>query len=326
LLLSFNSNHSSGDDQKAVCSKHYLLKFSMTNFLLQHRGEFAALGAALIWASASVVYTGVGRQLSPLVLNFTKGWIAIALILLTFLLTGQSIPNLSTTTIGMLALSGIVGVGLGDTAYFHALNCIGARRTLLFETIAPCLSAFLAWIFLQETLPVQAWFGILLTLGGIVWVVLERVPDQSATQNASLKGLVFSLLAALGQAGGAVLSRAALLGSEVDSLWSTLIRLLGGTVILLVWSLIEQPKEIIKSVQSQRLFFVIAGTAFISTYLGIWLQQTSLKFAPTGIAQALTSTSPLFVLPVARLMGDRISLRSVIGVVIALLGVTLLFN
>jgi drug/metabolite transporter (DMT)-like permease len=302
------------------------LKFSMANFLLQHRGEFAALGAALIWASASVVYTGVGRQLSPLVLNFTKGWIAIALILFTFFLTGQSMPNLSATTIGLLALSGIVGIGLGDTAYFHALNCIGARRTLLFETIAPCLSALLAWIFLQETLPVQAWFGILLTLGGIIWVVLERVPNPGAIQNAPLRGLVFSLLAALGQAGGAVLSRAALIGSEIDSLWSTLIRLLGGTVVLLIWSLIEQPKEIIKSVQSQRLFFVIAGTAFISTYLGIWLQQTSLKFAPTGIAQALSSTSPLFVLPIVRLMGDRISLRSLIGVMIALLGVTLLFN
>ncbi len=298
----------------------------MTNFLLQYRGEIAALGAALIWASASVVYMGVGRQVSPLVLNFTKGWIAIALLLLTFLVTGQSIPSVPTSAVLLLLLSGVVGIGLGDTAYFHALNCIGARRTLLFETIAPCLSALLAWGFLQERLSTQAWFGILLTLSGIVWVVLERVPDLEATQKSPLRGILFSFLAASGQAGGAVLSRAALIGSEIDSLWSTLIRLVGGTVILLVWSLIEQPKEILKPLRFQRLFFVIVGTAFISTYLGIWLQQTSLKFAPTGIAQALSSTSPLFVLPIAKMMGDRISLRAIVGVLIALFGVTLLFN
>lgn len=298
----------------------------MTEFFLNYRGEIAALGAALIWASASVVYTGVGRQISPLTLNFTKGWIAIVLLLLTFWFTGQTLPNLPVPGLILLLLSGIVGIGFGDTAYFHALNCIGARRTLLFETLAPCLSGLLAWIFLRETLSLQACFGILLTLGGVIWVVLERVPESLQTRYQPLPGFLFSLLAALGQATGAVLSRAALVGNDIDSLWSTLIRLLGGTLVLLLWSLLQKPKEILKPLQIRNLFFVVAGTAFVSTYLGIWLQQTSLKFAATGVAQALSSTSPLFVLPIARLMGDRISPRAVIGVLIALLGVSLLLH
>jgi drug/metabolite transporter (DMT)-like permease len=298
----------------------------MSEIFLQFRGEFAALGAALIWAIGSVIYTGVGRQLSPLTLNFTKGWIAIALLVLTFLITRQGIPALDPMGFSLLFLSGIVGIGFGDTAFFSALNCIGARRTLLFETLAPPLSALLALVFLHETLLTQAWIGIVLTISGVIWVVLERVSETHGNFRP-VQGSLYGVLAALGQAGGAVLSRAALVNTEIDSFWSTLIRLLGGTATLLVWILMQrQSSDVVKPFQSPRLFIVIAGTAFLSAYLGIVLQQTSLKFAATGIAQALSSTSPLFVIPIAWVMGDRISLRSVTGVLVAVIGVSLLFH
>lgn len=294
-------------------------------FLLQFRGEIAALAAALIWAIASIVYTGVGRQITPLALNFTKGWIVIVLLVLTLLLTRQAIPSIDAFNFLLLFLSGTIGIGFGDTAYFKALNCIGARRTLLFETLAPPLSAVFALLFLNEQISTSAWLGIGLTISGVIWVILERAADVHENFRP-LQGSVFGLLAAIGQAGGAVLSRSALVNSEIDSLWSTLIRLLGGTIVLFVWILLQrQSSEMLKPLQNRRLLIVIAGTGFISTYLGIWLQQTSLKFAATGIAQALSSTSPLFVIPLAWLMGDRITMRSVTGALIALLGVSLLF-
>ena len=296
----------------------------MSNLLL-FKGELAALSAALIWAIASVVYTGVGRQISPLTLNFTKGWIALILLILTFVITGQAIPSIDLTGFLLLFLSGMIGIGFGDTAYFSALNCIGARQTLLFEMLAPPLSAMLALIFLNETLEPQAWIGIVLTIAGVIWVTLERVSDRHGNFRP-LQGSLYGLLAAFGQSGGAVLSRAALINTEIDSLWSTFIRLLGGTIALLIWLILQQQTtDIRKPLQSRRLISIIAGTAFISTYLGILLQQTSLKFAATGIAQALSSTSPLFVLPIAGAMGERISLRSISGVLIALIGVSLLF-
>jgi len=40
-------------------------------------------------------------------------------------------------------------------------------------------------------------------------------------------------------------------------------------------------------------------TTFGGTYLGIWLQQTSLKFAPADIAQTLLATSLIFIIPIA---------------------------
>lgn len=295
------------------------------SFLLQFRGELAALTAAFIWACGSIVYTGVGRQISPLALNFTKGWVAIALLCLTFLITGQSISSIEFTPFLILFLSGVIGIGFGDTAYFSALNCMGARRTLLFETLAPPLSAILALIFLQERLAVSAWIGIGLTIAGVIWVILERTSEQHGNFRPRL-GSLYGLLAAIGQATGAVMSRSALINTEIDSLSSTLIRLMGGTIALFVWILLKrQSAEMIKPFRDTQLLTIIAGTAFISTYLGIWLQQTSLKYATTGVAQALSSTSPLFVIPLSRALGDRVTLRSVIGVLISLFGVSLLF-
>ncbi len=301
---------------------------SLPSYILQFRGEFAALTAALIWAIASIIYTGVGRQVSPLILNLTKGWIAIVFLLITLVLQGQPIPDISPTSWILLLLSGILGIAFGDTAYFNTLNCIGARRTLILETLSPSLSALLALIFLQERLSLSAWWGIGLTLAGVIWVVLERIPlSEAETHFRPLRGLIFGILAALGQSGGAVLSRAALAGTNVDPLWSTLIRLLGCTIVLLLWVVLRgQSRSLVKPLQSRRLLNVVIGTAFISTYVGIWLQQTALKYAATGVAQALTNTSPLFILLIAFYRGEKVSLRAVLGVSIALTGVWLLFK
>ncbi len=121
-------------------------------FVTSFRGELAALAAALIWAIASLLFMGLGRQLSPLMLNLIKSSIAIALILLTLFLQSKSLPQVGLWAIGLLLLSGAIGIGLGDTAYFGSINCLGARRALLLESLAPPMTAMLASVFLREQL------------------------------------------------------------------------------------------------------------------------------------------------------------------------------
>ena len=287
-------------------------------------GESAALSAAILWAISSVIYSRLGLKISPLQLNLYKGIIAIALIAITLLIQGTALINLSTSTVILLTISGMIGIGLGDTAYFSALNSLGARRTLLLETSSPPMGALLALIFIGEQLAYSSWCGIFLTILGIAWVISERNPvDQLSV---SPQGIIWGILAAIAQALGAVISRYALIQSAVSPLESTLIRLIGGTVIvigLLFFPLTKQTK--MQWQISRRSLGVIAIAAFGSTYLGIWLQQISLKFAPTGIAQTFLATSPLFILPIVALQGEKISLRAILGVVISLAGIALMF-
>jgi drug/metabolite transporter (DMT)-like permease len=295
------------------------------------RGELAALVAALLWALATVMFGRLGKALTPLVLNLTKGAIALGLVLLTLLALGQSTAGLDAKAIAILGLSGIIGIGLGDTAYFATINRLGPRRALLLETLAPPMGALLALIFLQETLGGRAWLGIALTLAGVGWVVVERVPEGAPLQEnlgqgqADRLGLMYGVLAALGQATGAVLSRAALANTAVDPLWSTLLRLGGGSLMILALLRAQGPVGgQLRPLRSPRLLGGVALAAVLGTYLAIYLQQTALKYAATGVAQALTATSPLFVLPVAAATGDRVSLRAIVGAAVALAGVVLL--
>ena len=287
-------------------------------------GEIAALSAALLWAISSVVYSRLGLKIPPLQLNFYKGIIAIALIVVTLLIQGAALENLSSYTIALLSFSGIIGIGLGDTAYFAALNSLGARRTLLLETSSPPMGALLALIFIGEQLTYSAWCGILLTILGIAWVIGEQNPVDKIS--VSRQGILWGILAAIAQATGAVISRYALIQSDISPLESTLIRLVGGTVIVVGLLFLPSARKTKPKWQlSTRTLGIIAIAAFGSTYLGIWLQQTSLKFAPTGIAQTFLATSPLFILPIVALQGENISLRAVLGVVISLSGIAVMF-
>jgi drug/metabolite transporter (DMT)-like permease len=299
--------------------------------LVSFKGELAALSAALIWAIASFVYVIMGRQIPPLVLNLAKCTIAIVLSLLTLLVMGDFSPGFSLQTgmlpLGLLLVSGALGIGLGDTAFFEALNCLGARRSLLIEALAPPLAALFAAIFLDEALSYRAWIGIFLTLGGVTWVVLERVPNDFQGKLRPWRGIGFGLLSALAQASGAVLSRAALAETSVSPLWGSLIRLLAGAFMLLIlMSFQHRIWAEFQPLRDRRFLLILITTSFASTYLGIWLQQIALKFTATGIAQALIATSPLFGIPIALGMKEKVSLRSIFGAVLALLGIWTLFG
>lgn len=283
--------------------------------------------AACLWAVSSVVYGRIGQRIPPLELNLIKGGIAIALLIFTLFLQGSPNSEIAPTTLCLFLLSGVLGIGLGDTAFFIALSYLGARRALLMETLAPPMTAILALIFLQEELSLLAMCGILLTVLGVAWVVTERVPTKSDRVVGHLwRGIGFGVLAAIALSTGAVLSRAAYATTSISPLLAALLRLVGGVSILLpwVWLRHKQSHFQFKTLHSAKIFAAIFFAAFAGTYLGIWLQQTAIKFTAAGIALTLSNTSPLFVIPIAICLGERVSLRATLGVVIALSGVALL--
>ncbi|MBR8830464.1 MAG: DMT family transporter [Chlorogloea purpurea SAG 13.99] len=296
----------------------------MTNYI----GELAALSAAFLWAVSSTIYTYLGQSIPPLLLNLFKGIAALFYLVITLLLLQQPVVWDNNPAIFLLLISGVIGIGIGDTAYFNALNSIGARRTLLLETLAPPIGAVLAQVFLGETLKPTAWGGIFLTILGVAWVISERAGVNTNIESPQgWGGVYWALFAAFCQATGAVLSRHALLLSGLSSLWSTLLRIAAAMVAIFILLLFNPPRERGGAiVPSWRLFGIIVASAFISTYLGIWLQQTSLQYSPVGIAQTLLATSPLFVLPIVAFLGDKITPRAIVGVIIALGGIFLLFQ
>jgi drug/metabolite transporter (DMT)-like permease len=303
------------------------------------QGEIAALSAALLWSIASILYGSLGQSIPPLQLNFLKGIIAVILLVITLIIRGELISGISPLPLFLFLLSGIIGIGLGDVAFLAAINALGARRVLLIGTLTPPITAILATIFLQERLNLSAWCGILITIIGVAWVVTERTPDTNDNQNkvtnkatSLLQGVGLGLLYAIFGGVGAVLSRAAFASANISPLWAALLRLSSAVIFLLGWAWLRTLKGVafsFESLSSSRPLGKTIMTAifasFCGTFLGIWLQQTAIKLTAVGIASTLLQTSPLFVIPLAIWMGEKVTLRAIAGVLVAILGIGLLF-
>jgi drug/metabolite transporter (DMT)-like permease len=297
---------------------------------IPYPGELAALAAALLWALSSVVYAGLGDRLGATWLNFLKGLVAIGLVAAT--LVALRLPWVTMPIGPSLALlaSGIFGIGIGDTCYFKSINALGPRRALVIESLAPPLAAILAFLAFGETLGASQLLGIALTIGGVSWVVSERQasapfdsPDRSPQWRS---GIGYGIIAAFCQAIGVTLSRWVLIHTAIDPLWATLLRLLiGCTVLGLGLALRDRRPTPPRPILTRRILGIIAIASFFSTYLGIWLQQLSLKYTAVGISQTLTSTSQLFMVPIAILRREHLTIRSILGAAIAMAGIMLLF-
>lgn len=292
-------------------------------------GQAAALTAAFLWAAVAVLFEKIGRSVRPLEMNLLKGSLAILLLNVTLLLTEGLNFQIPFWALLVLLLSGAVGIGLGDSAYFAALQSIGIRRSLLLGVLAPPLTAILGLVFLGEKLSLAGWAGVALTSAGVAWVITEQSGQQREEARPAhiTRGIIFGILSAACQAGGAVLSRLVFMRTEVSPLQSAILRLVAGVAIVIVF-LFAQRQRILtwsKGPGAGRLWALIITSVVFGTYLAIWLQQISFKLAPTAVAQTLIATSPIFSLPIARLMGEKLSPRAVLGVFLAVAGVALLF-
>jgi drug/metabolite transporter (DMT)-like permease len=288
-------------------------------------GEAAALGAAFLWAAATMGFRRIGEAVPPLRMNLLKNLLAALMLAATLAFSGGLASGVAPAAAGLFLASGAIGIGVGDSAYFGALRTLGARRALLMLVMAPPLTAVLAFLFLEERLAPGAAAGVLVTTAGVGWVIGERTAP-SASGAVTRAGVGLGALAVLGQAAGAVLSHAAFLHAETGALTSALIRLAGGTAAVAFLLPLERArKPAVSGWTLRRLALLIPFTVFIGTYLGLTLQQLSLKLAPAGVAQTLLSTSPLFILPMAAWAGEKISLRAAAGAAVAVAGAGMLF-
>jgi drug/metabolite transporter (DMT)-like permease len=301
------------------------------NSLFQHRGELAALAAAAIWAASSTIYGHLGKTVSPLVLNLSKGILAIGYLAITMILTGEHLM-LAPEQWWLLLLSGWIGIAWGDTCFFMALNSIGARLTLLINILSPVITTLLASLYLQEQLAFVNYVGIVVSVAGVAGVIFDRTQKDQLSQSY-WQGISWALLSALANSIGSICSRQAMLVGDLSPTVTTLVRLVAGTVGILVGILVlmlwpKSGKLWVNPGSSldRQMWLRLAVVAFFSTYLGINLQQAALKYTAAGIAQTVGSTSPLFVLAYDWWQGKKISWRSILWALVAIGGMSLLFR
>jgi drug/metabolite transporter (DMT)-like permease len=199
---------------------------------------------------------------------------------------------------------------------------------LIFST-APVFTTLLGYVFLGESLAAMEWVGIAVTLLGIGYVVSEpKRRDFHGTGPSYTAGLLYAMGGALGQALGLLTAK---LGLEegVVSQSANLIRLLAAAAAIWLAALLTGGARRTGSAfrgDGRASLFTTVGTA-AGPVFGVWLSLVAIDSAPLGIASTLMGLTPVFLLPIARIVfSEPISYRAVFGTIVALGGATILLR
>ncbi|HET9235113.1 MAG TPA: DMT family transporter [Candidatus Eisenbacteria bacterium] len=290
-------------------------------------GEAAALGTALCWSFATLLFTRAARRVGAFTLNLTRITLALVILSLLVLFTRgiEWAPEAETRHVILLAVSGIVGLTLGDWAYFGAFVSIGPRVTTLFMTLAPPMSAAIAVPLLGEHLGGTALLGMTLTLLGVIFVVLDR-KNAVIPRGHRIRGATLAVLGSLGQAVGLNLSKLGM-GNVVDPLPATAIRMAAGTAgIWMVALALGRTGGVLRLAREPKARLWTLGATLLGPVSGIWLSLVAVRHTQTGIAATIMATTPILVLPLLVFIEkEHVSARAIVGTVIAVAGVALLF-
>ena len=292
-------------------------------------GEFAALGAAALWSFSAVIFTTAAIKLGSLKLNLSRLFIASLLLAITIIIFGISF-TVNFNQLLYFTVSGFIGLVLGDSFLFKAFKEIGPRISMLIMSINPAIAAIFAYFFLGEDLSLAIIAGIIVTTTGISIVVLEKYGSvQEASRfKITRMGVIYALLAAVGQAGGLILAKMAFLNGDVNDLVAAFYRIFSSVIIFFPFALLSNwitPTLKIFKADKKILGIVIIGS-IIGPYLGITLSYTAIVHTKIGIASTLLSTSPILLIPISKFYyKDKITFKSIIGAIITVLGVSILF-
>jgi len=296
---------------------------------LNYIGELAGLFTSICWTGTSVLFTKAAKQVGSAVVNRVRVILALLFLMtLNWVLFGEPLPVSAGAEHWLwLGLSGAVGYAVGDAFLFQAFVDIGTQRSMLMMSMAPLISAGLAWFFFAETLTGIQLLGILVTLSGIAWVILRRDPNHLAKTKHAGRGVLFGLGAATGQAVGYVLSKQGLTDGFSPIAGNT-IRMLAAVVVL--WGLVllqGKSRRTVEAMRSNpRTLGLLAMAAITGPVLGASSSLFALQYTEVGIASTLIALPPVLLLPVSWLLfHERFDWGAVLGTLVAIGGVAILF-
>lgn len=297
---------------------------------MRFAGELAALGTAVCWAGAANLFAAAAHRLGPAALNRMRLLFGLLLLSTALLLTrGTPWPTWATPfQLAILALSGLVGFVFGDFNGFRAIVLLGPGRASLVFSLAPLFTLLLAAPLLGERPGPLVLLGVALLLGGLAWVLLERVHERHEKATGSVAaGVIAGACAALGQAGGYVLSKMAL-ASGIEPLPAVVVRVAAAALAVWAWSGLRG--SLVPTVRAARAdgrgtAFAAAG-AFAGPFLGVTLSLVALQTVDAGVAASISAFAPVLAILIAkRFHHERITARLLLGALVATAGVIVLF-
>ena len=290
---------------------------------------FIATIAALCWAVASLISADVTRKIGGLAFNRLRLFF-VSLMLISYTYFLDTWDTINQDFILVILLSGIIGIFLGDTLLFIALQKIGPRRNNILFSLAAPFTVILNIVFLNEIMSLVNLIGCIIVFFGVVVAIAygnskDKNHRWEVVEGNIYIGVLCGIGAALCQAIGLIMMKP-ILSMGADPIASASLRTVISCIFLAFTFLLNF--EIFNTKTS--LSLKIIGQSIISGFLGMALGMSllliALKHADAGIVATLSSTSPVMILFLIWVLTKKIpTVGAWIGTVLAIIGSSLIF-
>ncbi|HHW81644.1 MAG TPA: DMT family transporter [Bacteroidales bacterium] len=292
-------------------------------FFESHIGEIASLAVAFCWTMSALYFEKAGHTVGSLTVNLIRLFLALIFLGVALMATGNSfIPTDATAESWFwLAISGVVGFFIGDLLLFQSYVVIGSRTSQLVMSLAPMLTAIIGWVFLSEVLSLQSIIGILVSVSGVI----IAIAGKRLKLNIPLKGFLFALGGALGQALGLVLSKKGM--GDYDPLAATQIRAIFGFVSFLILMIyLKRMNRVVLAFKDFKSMKAITIGTIFGPFIGVVLSLFAIQRTHTGVASALMALAPIIIIiPSAIMFKEKVTAQQVIGAFISMAGAAIFF-
>lgn len=108
---------------------------------------------------------------------------------------------------------------------------------------------------------------------------------------------------------------------------ATLMRMIVAAAVIWGFALLRgRAGQSMRALADRGASLAILGGAIAGPFLGVWLSLIAVSLTEVGIAATLMALTPIFLLlPAQWIFKERISLQSVVGTAVAIVGVAIIF-
>ncbi len=306
---------------------------------MQYLGELISIGVAFSWTATALLSEFGSKRMGNLTLNLTRMLITLAFSAILFWAVGGSpLPaRASNEAYLWMMLSGLVGYVIGDFCLFQCYIIIGSKFGQLFMTLAPIAAAITAWFTLGQEIRPQAMLAMLVTLGGIAISVLGRGDGHKVSLKLPLAGVLFAVGAAVCQGVGLVLSKIGMDHYESSLTlplqpWmlpfhANFFRCIAGVIgFTLLMALREGFKPLQNGLHDRKGMAAAVLTTIFGPFVGVGCSLLAVQYTAAGIASTLMALTPIIIiLPAWWFFKQPITMKSLFGALISVIGVSLFF-
>lgn len=271
----------------------------------------------LVWAGNFSAGKFGATELHPYFIAGTRIFLA-AVFFVAFLPAGERRGLLSARNLRLCLPLAVTGIATNQICFASGIRLTLPSHSAIIHCLIPVFVFVLGWLFLRERSGPLAWLGMLVAIGGALFVALSAPAEERRT---TLVGDLITLAGALAFSAYVVIGRRII--PEVGA-WKAVATgfLIAAplTAPFFAWGVWQQDWTIVTHRGWAGLGYMIVGATFFCYSAHMW----SLKHLDALQVSVFILLQPMLGTTIAALFGqERITMSLVVSGAVAILGVAL---